>query len=60
MGQNFVFLIVIVGILLSACGRKGPVQPLEESTFPHTYPKPLKQSSFPIKKPERKDCCDDA
>jgi len=39
MLQRLAFLLL--SLLLVACGKKGPVEPLEPSDYPHTYPKPL-------------------
>lgn len=35
------FILIVLSIALSACGKKGPVEPLEPSKYPRTYPKPL-------------------
>lgn len=31
--------VILVAILLVSCGKKGPVEPLEASNYPRTYPK---------------------
>lgn len=58
MSQCLMFIIVCT--LLSACGKKGPLEPLEESEYPRTYPKPSQQDSFPLKELKKKDHNDDA
>ncbi|WP_420887362.1 LPS translocon maturation chaperone LptM [Candidatus Odyssella acanthamoebae] len=30
--------LIILGTLLSACGRKGPPEPLNETDYPRQYP----------------------
>jgi predicted small lipoprotein YifL len=37
--------MVLIGIcvVMSSCGKKGPVEPLEPSDYPHTYPKPQEE-----------------
>lgn len=44
------FILMVLGIALSACGKKGPVESLEPSKYPRTYPKP--SSSLNIQKKE--------
>ena len=46
-------LLIVVCILISACGKKGPVEPLEKSDYPRTYPKPPEPDSVSLKKPHR-------
>ncbi|MCE3230149.1 MAG: hypothetical protein K0R52_77 [Alphaproteobacteria bacterium] len=59
MGQYV--MVIMVCSLLGACGKKGPTEPLEQSDYPRTYPKPSGQEPFPPKKPAEKGCCcDDA
>jgi hypothetical protein len=38
-----VYWISLLGItlMLSACGKKGPVEPLEPDQYPRPYPKPI-------------------
>jgi len=33
------FSLVIISFFLSACGKKGPVEPLKPGEYPRTYPK---------------------
>lgn len=54
------FVLIFASFLLGACGKKGPVEPLEPSEYPRTYPKPPSPDLFPSKEPKKKDCCDDA
>ncbi|MBY0461952.1 MAG: lipoprotein [Alphaproteobacteria bacterium] len=37
--MRFVF-IIIIGLFLSGCGKKGPLEPVEPDNYPRTYPKP--------------------
>lgn len=53
-------ILLIVSLLISSCGKKGPVEPLEESKYPRTYPKPPPQDQFPQKKPRQKESPNDA
>jgi len=48
--------IVLIGICLvmSSCGKKGPVEPLEPSDYPHPYPKPQAEPLI-VKKPKKVD-----
>lgn len=57
--MNPYFMLIMVCLFLSACGKKGPVEPLEPSDYPRTYPKPVDQGPFPPKKQSQKGCCDD-
>jgi len=34
------FILIVLGVALSSCGKKGPVESLEPSAYPRTYPKP--------------------
>jgi predicted small lipoprotein YifL len=38
-----IYWMTFLGIILmlSACGKKGPVEPLEPDQYPRPYPKPL-------------------
>jgi len=53
------FILMMAGIFLAACGKKGPVEPLEPSEYPRTYPKPPLDLN-PGKKTEKKESSDDA
>ncbi|MBX9804772.1 MAG: hypothetical protein K2Y18_03335 [Alphaproteobacteria bacterium] len=57
------FVVMIVGLLLGACGKKGPLEQLESSEYPRTYPKPPSPDTFPVnnllKKQNIKDCCNE-
>jgi hypothetical protein len=39
-------ILIVLGICLNACGKKGPVEPLEPSEYPRTYPKPPPDSDL--------------
>lgn len=53
--MNQCLMLVMVCALLSGCGKKGPLEPVETSDYPRTYPKPLEQGSFPpLKKQDQK------
>ena len=46
------YLLLLVCPLLAGCGKKSAVEPVEESAYPRSYPKPA-QFDFPNpKKPE--------
>lgn len=53
------FILIMVGIFLNACGKKGPLEPLEPSEYPCTYPKPSPDLNSG-KKVEKKEPSDDA
>jgi predicted small lipoprotein YifL len=60
MNKYFTLMMVlIVGTFLVACGKKGGVEPLEDSKYPRTYPKPPEPDTLSSKKPETKGCCED-
>ncbi len=48
-------VLVMICTLLSACGKKGPVESLEPSDYPRTYPKPLEAPFPPLKKQDQKE-----
>ena len=33
-------VLIGLSLLVNSCGKKGSVEPLEPSGYPHTYPKP--------------------
>lgn len=53
------FILIVVGIFLIGCGKKGPVEPLEPSEYPRTYPKPPPDLSSQ-KKQKKKEISHDA
>ena len=53
------YILIMASILLSACGKKGPVESLEPSDYPRTYPKPPLDLP-PQKKVEKKEVSHDA
>jgi predicted small lipoprotein YifL len=48
-------LLLMTCILVSSCGKKGPVEPLEPSDYPRTYPKPPEPEFASMKKPNKVD-----
>jgi hypothetical protein len=52
-------MLIVVGIFLNACGKKGPVEPLEPSEYPRIYPKPSSDLDSG-KKLKKKEPSDDA
>jgi hypothetical protein len=38
------FILLLISIFLVACGRRGALQQLEPSGYPHYYPMPTTQS----------------
>jgi predicted small lipoprotein YifL len=53
------FILVIMSIFLNACGKKGPVESLELSDYPRTYPKPPPDLT-PQTEVEKKEASHDA
>ncbi|MGV8948599.1 MAG: hypothetical protein ACOH2E_04440 [Candidatus Paracaedibacter sp.] len=53
------FILIGVSLFLSACGKKGPVESLEPSDYPRTYPKPPPDLT-PQKKVKKKEVPHDA
>lgn len=49
------FVLVVASLLVGSCGKKGPVEPLEESKYPRIYPKPPTPDHFSQKKPKQKE-----
>ena len=47
--------VILGAILLASCGKKGPVEPLEASNYPRTYPKPPDIDEQKKKKPKEGD-----
>lgn len=45
------YILVIVAILMAACEKKEPIEPLEKSGYPHNYPKHSNPAFTPIEKP---------
>jgi predicted small lipoprotein YifL len=52
------FILIVASIFLNACGKKGPVESLEPSDYPRTYPKPSIELT-PQKKVEKKEASHD-
>lgn len=50
--------LIGLSVLVSSCGKKGPVEPLEPSGYPHTYPKLKIIESEIIKKSKNEDIND--
>lgn len=44
------FIVIVTCFLVSSCGKKGPVEPLEPGDYPRTYPKPPVPDSASMKK----------
>ena len=55
---KYAFLIGL-STLVSSCGKKSPVEPLEPSGYPHTYPKPKIIEQEIVKKLKNEDVNDD-
>jgi predicted small lipoprotein YifL len=36
-------MLIMACLLLNSCGKKGPLEPLEKSDYPRTYPKPIEE-----------------
>ncbi len=36
-------LFVMACLILTSCGKKGPLDPLGKSEYPRTYPKPIEE-----------------
>ncbi len=53
------FIIIMVSIFLMGCGKKGPVESLEPSEYPRTYPKPPPPDSHDLKYLKKKESSDD-
>jgi hypothetical protein len=44
--------VIFAAIFLTSCGKKGPVEPLETSNYPRTYPKPPDSDGQQKQKPK--------
>lgn len=49
------FVLLVASFLVGSCGKKGPIEPLEESKYPRTYPKPPIADQPSQKKPKQKE-----
>jgi len=47
-------IIILISFGLAACGKKGGVEPLENSDYPRTYPKPP-PPDYPLAKEKNKE-----
>jgi len=48
-------VLMMVCLLMSSCGKKGAVEPLEQSDYPRPYPKPQKPEPLIMKKQKKVD-----
>lgn len=52
------FIIITLSLSLMGCGKKGPVESLEPSEYPRTYPKPPPPDSYDLKYLKKKESYD--
>lgn len=48
-------ILIVASTFIVACGKKGPVEPLEKSDYPRNYPRTSNPTSTPLEKPNMED-----